>query len=404
MIPLHVVIIGSGHAGITAAITLRQNAEDIEISMITEDSYPHYPRPSVYKIISGKKPEEILRFPKDWYDKNEISLSLNSRVTKINGAKKKIKIKNGEIISFDKLLITTGSEPFIPPIPGLLDSPFCCLRDIVDALTIRERALSSSTGQATILGGGLLSVELAKTLSDIGIMPTIIDRSPYLLRKQLDEEGGRFFNEVLDKMFDIKFFHQTSCQKIKYANKNFLIEIKDASGLRTHTCDFLLNATGIQNDNDLPHRAGIKIGNYAIIVDPFMRTNVPDIFAAGDAVDIESFPGSKFGIIPTAIDQAKIAAINILGSEVPYPGTMPWTTLKVAGISLTSLGDVSTGPRINEEGVIIDRVQGIYQKLFFKDNTLQGAILIGTKRNLSELRNLTIRNASLSEVKNELDI
>ena len=116
-------------------------------------------------------------------------------------------------------------------------------------------------------------------------------------------------------------------------------------------------------------------------------------------MDIDSFPGSKFGIIPTAIDQAKIAAVNILGGEVPYTGTMPWTKLKVAGINLTSFGDVTTGPGIQEEYVIIDQKKGVYRKLFFKENILQGSILIGTKENLHTLKTLTIQWASLKEVK-----
>ncbi|MFX1516806.1 MAG: NAD(P)/FAD-dependent oxidoreductase [Promethearchaeota archaeon] len=401
---MHVVIIGSGHAGITAAITLRQNADDIKISMITEDKYPHYPRPSVYKIITGKKPEAILRFPKTWYEQKEISLSLDNPVRAIDGKKKEILTDNGETISFDRLLITTGSKPFIPPIPGLLDAPFCCLRDINDALTIRERVLNSSTGEATILGGGLLSVELAKTLSDVGIMPTIIDRSPFLLRKQLDREGGLFFHNVLNNTFKTRFLYNASCQKIKYHNGRITIRIKDSSGIEIHECDFLLNATGIQNDNDLPRSANINIGEHAVVVNPFLQTNIPDIYAAGDAVDIASFPGSKFGIIPTAIDQAKIAAVNILGGEVPYTGTMPWTTLKVAGINLTSFGDVTTGSGIQEQCIVVDQEKGIYRKLFFKDDVLQGAILIGTKENLHTLKTLTIQRASLKEVKEILQV
>lgn len=404
MISLHVAIIGSGHAGITAAITLRQNADDIKISMITEDNYPHYPRPSIYKIILGKEPEEILRYPKTWYETKYISLFLNSCVINIDSVNKELSIENGKTISYDKLLIATGSRPFIPPIPGILDGPIYCLRNIEDALTIREQALDSSTGEATILGGGLLSVELAKTLSDIGITPTIIDRSPYLLRKQLDMEGGLFFNKVLDKTFKTKFLFSTTCQKIKHNGNNITISFKDTLRIRNHECDFLLNATGIQNDNELPHNTGINIGKYAIIVDPFMQTNIQDIYAAGDAVDIESFPGSKFGIIPTAIDQAKIAAINILGSKVPYTGTMPWNTLKVAGINLTSLGDVNTGVGIREECVLIDDDKGIYRKLFFKDNKLQGAILIGTRQDLHTLKTLTIHHASMKEVKKEIQV
>ncbi|MHA2297586.1 MAG: NAD(P)/FAD-dependent oxidoreductase [Candidatus Hodarchaeales archaeon] len=400
---MHVAIIGSGHAGITAAITLHQNADDIDITMITEDWFPHYPRPFIYKIILGKEPEEIIRYPKTWYKEQKITLFLNSRVTAIDGIRKELTVEDGRTITYDKLLIVTGSKPFIPPISGILDVPLCCLRNINDAIVIRERAKASTSGKATILGGGLLSVELAKTLSDIGIQPTIIDRAPYLLRKQLDMEGGLFFNKVLDKSFKTTFLFNANPQKITKKGDNITITLKDASGTWDHECDFLLSAAGIRNDNELPRNAGIEIGKYAIIVDPFMRTNIKDIYAAGDAVDIGSFPGgTKFGIIPTAIDQAKIAAINILGNKVPYTGTLPWTTLKVADINLTSMGDITLGSGIQEEGVLLDYEKGIYRKLFFKNNKLIGAILIGTKKNLRMLRTLTVQRATLNEVKEKI--
>jgi nitrite reductase (NADH) large subunit len=399
---MHVVIIGSGHAGITAANTLSQNAEDINISMITEDSYPHYPRPSIYKVILGKEPSKILRYPKKWYDNKNIDLILNNKVVNIDGKNRTIGTEQGEKVTYDKLLITTGSKPFIPPIPGILDRSLYCLRSVDDALAIRKRAEECST--STILGGGLLSVELAKTLSDIDIMPTIIDRSPYPLRKQLDEEGGQFFNRILGNAFSIRFLFNAHCMKIKRDSGAIKINIKDTSGNWNHKCEFLLNATGVQNDNTLAHKAGIDIDKYAIIVDPFMRTNFKDIFAAGDAVSIESFPGSKFGIIPTAVDQAKIAAINILGGEIPYTGTLPWTTLKVAGIDLTSIGDIKMEKGVKEEGVICDYEEGIYQKLYFKNNQLRGAILIGTKKNVHKLKTLIIHRASLKEVNEQLQI
>ncbi|MFX0085205.1 MAG: NAD(P)/FAD-dependent oxidoreductase [Candidatus Hodarchaeota archaeon] len=399
---MHVVIIGSGHAGITAVTTLLQNAEDIEISMITEDNYPHYPRPSIYKVILGREPDEILRFPKTWYMRKNIELILNNKVVGIDGKEKKIITKNDEKLSYDKLLITTGSKPFIPPIPGISDGPLYCLRTINDALAIRKRAEECST--STILGGGLLSVELAKTLSDIDILPTIIDRSPYPLRKQLDEEGGHFLKRQLDKVFNIKFFFNTECMKIKRENGAVNINIRDTTGFWNHKCDFLLNATGVQNDNTLAKKAGINIDQYAIIVNPFMMTNIKDIYAAGDAVSIELFPRSKFGIIPTAIDQAKIAAINILGGEVPYTGTLPWTTLKVAGIDLTSIGDIDIDDEVRIEGIIRDYKEGIYRKLFFKNNQLRGAILIGTNKYVHKLKTLIIHRASLKEVNEQLQI
>ena len=260
------------------------------------------------------------------------------------------------------------------------------------------------TFTASAVGGGLLSVELTKSLSDIGILPTVIDRSPYLLRKQLDAEGGLFVNKILDKTLNAKFLFNSVCKRIHRNGEKMKIEIRSKEGDSSHKCEFFLNATGIRNDNSLPLKAGISLGKYAIKVDPFMRTNIENIFAAGDAVDIESFPGSKFGIIPTAVDQAKVAAVNMLGNKLPYTGTVLWTTLKVAGIDLTSIGEVKFNSRVEEVGTINDPEKGVYRKLFFKNQKLQGVIMIGTKMNIHTLRRMTIKHASIKEVKEEISI
>ena len=398
------VIIGSGHASITAVNTLIQNSDNNDITIITEDRFPYYPRPSVYKIILGDNPEEITRYSKKWYSDNGISLVLNQQVIDLKPKENKVITRDKSEFEYEKLLIATGSKPFIPPIPGIDDGPVYCLRSVDDALLIRDRALNCETKKATILGGGLLSVELTKSLSDIGILPTVIDRSPYLLRKQLDAEGGLFVNKILDKTLNAKFLFNSVCKRIHRNGEKMKIEIRSKEGDSSHKCEFFLNATGIRNDNSLPLKAGISLGKYAIKVDPFMRTNIENIFAAGDAVDIESFPGSKFGIIPTAVDQAKVAAVNMLGNKLPYTGTVPWTTLKVAGIDLTSIGEVKFNSRVEEVGTINDPEKGVYRKLFFKNQKLQGVIMIGTKMNIHTLRRMTIKHASIKEVKEEISI
>ncbi len=396
---MKVVIIGSGHAAITALNTLLQNQDDLDITMLTEDKYPFYPRPAIYKIIRGQSPDEIIRHPIDWYESNGVDLKLNTLVKRINVNDQKILTTENQSFGYDKVLIATGSRPFIPPIPGMLDGPLYCLRSIDDALNIRKRALACKSKKATILGGGLLSVELAKALSDIDINPTIIDRSPYLLRKQLDQEGGLFLNKLLDHSLNTRFLFNTQCLNMKRNGEKIQIKIQDSIGKSDYNCDFLLNATGVTNDNSLAVNSGIELGQYAIQVDTFMQTSIKNIYAAGDAVDITTFPGSKFGIIPTAIDQAKVATINILGNRVPYTGTVPWTTLKVAGINLTSMGDITLEADVKEKFVIQDYDSGIYQKLFFKNKILRGAIIIGSRENVHELKKLIIRGALYKEVK-----
>ncbi|MHA2030559.1 MAG: FAD-dependent oxidoreductase [Candidatus Kariarchaeaceae archaeon] len=139
------VIIGSGHASITAARTLIQNDDNIDLTIITEDRFPFYPRPSVYKIILGDKAEEITRYPYKWYSDNGISLVLNQPIINLKPKENKVIARDKSEFEYEKLLIATGSKPFIPPIPGIDDGPVYSLRSIDDALLIRERALNCET-------------------------------------------------------------------------------------------------------------------------------------------------------------------------------------------------------------------------------------------------------------------
>ncbi|MFX0066059.1 MAG: NAD(P)/FAD-dependent oxidoreductase [Candidatus Hermodarchaeota archaeon] len=398
---MHIAIIGLGHAGITAATEIHKISPEAEISIFTEESHPFYFRPQLFDVISGSKtPEEIIRYPKEWYKNNKINLYINSPIVNISPSKKELHLQSGQIISYDKLLITTGAKPFIPPVEGINDIEHYTLRNLEDANTIINRVHKSKTSKATIMGCGLLGLELAKALSDRGLDIALMEIFPYLLPRQLDQEGGDFLQHLLNRKFRFSFNLNVKCSSVKQENSTITIQIEDHE---PHICDFLLISAGVQPDFELALKAGIKV-NKGIIVDRFMRTNVEDIYAAGDVVEVDrsEFPGNAWGIIPPAVDQAKIAARNICGQETAYKGTLPWTTLKVAGIDLTSLGQITLAKGI-QQFVDFDYEKEIYRKLFFKEGVLQGAILIGTKQDLSKIRLLTTRKASLEDVKKELD-
>ncbi|MFX1252497.1 MAG: NAD(P)/FAD-dependent oxidoreductase [Promethearchaeota archaeon] len=397
---MHIAIIGLGHAGITAATEIHKISPEAESSIFTEEPHPFYFRPQLFDVISGSKTsEQIIRYPKEWYKNNKVNLYLNSPIVNISPSNKELQLQSGQIINYDKLLITTGAKPFIPPVEGMESVEHYTLRNLEDAKAIINRVQKSKTGKATIMGGGLLGLELAKALSDRGLDITVIEIFPYLLPHQLDSEGGDFLQHLLNKKFHFSFILNVRCSSVKQENSAITIQIEDH---KSHTCDFLLISAGVKPDFELALKAGIKI-NKGIIVDRFMKTNVEDIYAAGDVVEVDrsEFPGNAWGIIPPAVDQAKIAARNICGQETPYKGTLPWTTLKVAGIDLTSLGQITLAKSI-QQFVDYDYEKEIYRKLFFKEGVLQGAILIGTKQDLPKIRLLTTRKASLADVKKEL--
>ncbi|MFX1533715.1 MAG: NAD(P)/FAD-dependent oxidoreductase [Promethearchaeota archaeon] len=399
---MHIAIIGLGHAGITAATEIHKINPEAEISIFTEESHPFYFRPQLFDVINGtKRAEQIIRYPKEWYKNNKINLYLDSPIVNISPSKKELHLHGGQIINYDKLLIVTGAKPFIPPVEGIEDIEHYTLRNLEDAKAIINRVQKSKTGKATSMGCGLLGLELAKALSDRGVDSTLIEIFPYLLPRQLDPEGGDFLQHLLNKKFRFSFILNVKCSSVKQENGTITIQIEDH---KPHSCDFLLISAGVQPDFEVAQKAGIKV-NKGIIVDRFMRTNLEDIYAAGDVAEVDrsEFPGNAWGIIPPAVDQAKIAARNICGQETPYKGTLPWTTLKVAGIDLTSLGQI-TLEKGTQQFVDCDYDKEIYRKLFFKDGLLYGAILIGTNQDLPKIRLLTTRKASLAEVKKELDL
>ncbi len=313
--------------------------------------------------------------------------------------KKELHIQDGRVINYDKLLIATGAKPFIPPISGVQNVQYYCLHSLEDAKTIVNRAKASKSGEATIIGGGLLGLELAKALSDRGLNSTVIEIFPYLLPRQLDPEGGEFLQHLLNKKFRFSFILNAKSNSIKQENETITIHMDDV----VHKCDFLLFSAGVKPRIELAQKAGIKV-NRGILVDRFMRTNFEDIYAAGDVAEVNpsKFPDNAVGIIPAALDQAKVAAMNICDQEHPYTGTTPLTTLKIAGVDLTAIGQISLEANI-QQFEECDYQKDIYRKLFFKDRELQGVILIGIKQDLPKLRALVSQKAPLKEVKDEIN-
>ncbi|MFX0095215.1 MAG: NAD(P)/FAD-dependent oxidoreductase, partial [Candidatus Hodarchaeota archaeon] len=313
---MHVVIIGLGHAGATAATEIRRLRPETEISLITEEKHPFYFRPQLFDVVSGtKSPEQIIRYSKEWYSENKFNLHLNSPVTNIFSSKKEVQLQDGQVIGYDKLLIATGAKPFIPPVPGIENVKLSCLRHLEDAKTIIRRAENSKTKEATIIGGGLLGLELAKALSDRGLDPTVVEIFPYLLPRQLDSEGGQFLQHLLNKKFRFSFILNAKCKSFNQKENTITIKINDFS----HSCDFLLFSAGVRPQLTLPQKAGVKV-NKGILVDRFMRTNIEEIYAAGDVAEVNpmEYPGNAWGVVPPAVDQAKIASKNICGQEIGY--------------------------------------------------------------------------------------
>lgn len=379
------IIIGNGVAGITAASELARRQAG-EIIVYSQEPYHYYFRPRLPFFIAGETSlEELFVHPPSWYEKRGIRVHLNTRVDRILPDRKRIVLHDGTEIAYDRLLLATGSRPFIPPVEGSDGEGIFTLRTLEDAIAIREYA--SRCEKAIVVGGGLLGLEVARGLQTLGLEVTVLERGPYPLPRQLDPEGAAIFRQLIEDM-GIKILTNASIVAIARNRKVHGVRLEDGRELST---DMVLIAAGVRCNSELAAAAGILVDR-GIVVDERMRTSAPDIFAAGD---VASFNGRSWGIIPVAREQARVAAANMAGEEATYREVVPSNTLKIVGIDLTSVGLTNPGEGFTQLKSA-DPERGVYKKLVLKGEIPVGAIVIGDRALARRLETIVSSGSPLS--------
>jgi len=391
---MHIVIVGSGVAGVTAARTIRESDPKVKISVYTDENNLYYPRPRLYEVLSGEaKPQEIYMFSGQWYEKRGIKFHLNKKVLSIETAKKELLLEDRSRVNYDKLLLANGAHPLVPPIKGIEKTGVFTLRSIKDALTIKEYA--KKTKKAIIIGGGLLGLEFAASLRKLGQQVEVVEVFPRLLPRQLDQDGATILKDQIETR-GINILLGVKTEEIlgKETVSGILLDNgKELSG------NLVLISAGVKSDTDLAVEAGIKVDK-GVVVDEYLQTSVNDVYAAGDVAEFE---GRVYGIIPAAQEQAEIAAVNIVGKEKRvYKGTIPSNTLKIVGIDLTSMGLVNPeGPQY-EEIKKIDKEKAIYKKIVLEKGKIVGAIILGDRKGVTPIKKLMDQKIDVTKHKDSL--
>ena len=388
------VIVGSGVAGVTAAQVIRQADADAEVHLFGAEPYPYYRRPQLWEFIAGQIEQDALYYrPVEWYVERGIGLHLGTEVTDLNPAARHVALADGAQVAYDRLLLATGARPFIPPCEGTEKDGVFALRTLDDAIAIKAYAKEVST--AIVVGGGLLGLETARALNTAGLEVTVVEFFPYLLPRQLDEEGA----EVLQALLEAQGLHVvTGATTTAILGVPCADCIQLQSGAKV-TGDMVLFSTGIRSEVTLAKEAGLEV-NRGVIVDEHLQTSVEDVFAAGDAAEFE---GVVYGIIPPAIEQARVAAANMVAPDSAiYTGTMPSTTLKVAGAELATLGEAVIEGEEYTELRHADAASGHYRKIVLRDGRVVGAILLNDKERTQPLRRLIGRGVDVSAYTEQL--
>lgn len=363
----HYLIIGNGVAGTTAAEAIRQQDPTGPITQVTEEALPFYYRIRLPEFVAGEISEERLLAKKPaWYGEQRITLLTGTRVTGIDPQAKTATSDAGETLSYDRLLLATGSHSFVPPIPGAGRAGIFTLRDIGDARAIR--AYAAGAARVVVIGGGLLGLETGQALAKLGKEVTVVEFFPRLLPRQLDDEGATRLKEIMERQLGFSFRLAARTREIVGQEAVAGVALE---GGETLACDMVIVSAGVRPNLELAVSLGLQL-NKGIRVNERMETSLPDIFAAGDVAEFGGLPPA--GIWPTAMQQGRVAGIAMAGGQAVYTGTTPVNKLKVVGVELAAVGEIDADHR-HEARVFATATT--YRKIVIDQNRIIGCILLG---------------------------
>jgi nitrite reductase (NADH) large subunit len=364
-----VVVIGAGVAGVNAAIELRKLYPEGEITLLGDEPYDFYNRMAIGKLVSEATAiEKLYLMPRDWAPAKRIRHLRGVSATAIDRAKREVTTEEGEAIPYDRLLLATGARSSVPEIEGFgLEGTFV-LRTIDDAVQVQQYIRRRSR-RALIIGGGLLGLEAAHSISQLGVYAFVLNRNEWPLNRQLDSPAGALLGRMLQD-FGIAVLPWAEPRRIFGTERMEGVVLSDGRKMGVDLC---LVATGIQPNVELAQAAGLVVRR-GVVVDDRMATSDPRIFAAGDVTEHE---GRVQGLWSTSMEQAHVAATNLLGGDIRYTGAAPPVKLKVPEIDVLAIGETEARGERESELRFGDRNLRRYRKLVLKDGKVCGAILIG---------------------------
>ena len=393
---LKLVMIGNGMAGVRTLEELLKLAPDLyDITVFGAEPHPNYNRILLSPVLAGEQTfEEIVLNDLNWYADNGIKLLLGRKVVKIDRKKRLAIADDGSEAEYDRLLIATGSNPFILPIPGKDLQGVIGYRDIADTQTMMDTAKTHK--HAVVIGGGLLGLEAANGLKLRGMDVTVVHLGDWLLERQLDRTAGELLQKSLEDR-GLKFLLPKHTAELLDNGEGRVCAVKFKDG-EVIPADLVVMAAGIRPNTELAESAGIAC-NRGILVNDTMQTYDPRIYAIGECA---SHRGIAYGLVAPLFEQAKVCANHLaqLGFS-RYQGSVTSTKLKVTGIDLFSAGEFMGGEG-TETITLSDPIGGVYKKLVIKDDVLVGACLYGDTADGGWYFRQIRENHNVSEIRDHL--
>ena len=369
---MKLVMVGNGMAGVRALEELLKIAPDLyEITVFGAEPHPNYNRIMLSPVLAGEQTiDEIVLNPLKWYADHGITLHKGKKVVRVDRTRRLVVAEDGTEAEYDRLLLATGSNPFVLPVPGKDLEGVIAYRDIADTNYMIETAKTHK--HAVVIGGGLLGLEAANGLMQRGMQVTVVHIAPWLLERQLDEVSARLLQQSLEER-GLAFRIGAQTQELVSDGQGRVKAVKFKAAAEA-LADLVVMAAGVRPNTELAEKIGLHCNRGIVVSDTMQTVTDPRVYAVGECA---SHRGIAYGLVAPLFEQGKVCANHLAQFGIGrYVGSQVSTKLKVTGINLFSAGEFMGGEG-TEEIVLSDPFGGVYKKLVIKGDKLVGACLYG---------------------------
>ena len=396
---MNYVIIGGSAAGVTACEAIRKRDEKARITLISDEKLPLYSRCLLTYLLAGQITEDKLTFrDPDFYKKNKVDTILGARAKSIDAKKRTVKLSNGKLVSYDKLLLATGANPKSIDIPGADKGGLFTIRRIDDARGIIK--LMNKVKKVVVLGGGLIGLRDAYALKNQGKEVSVIVKSSQVLSQMLDKEAADIIQDMIVAN-GIEVKTGVAAKEITGGKTIEGVLLDDGTKV---DCQMVIVGKGVIADIALAEGSGIKT-HWGFLVDEHMATNVEGVFAAGDCAETRDLASGEMainGLWPCAAGQGGVAGANMAGEKLAYEGSLSMNSVEFFGLPAISMG--ITKPKTDDYETLVfeNRDKNLYRKIVLKDNLICGAVFINGVESAGVVNVLIRKRIDISGIKERL--
>ncbi|HAT30742.1 MAG TPA: nitrite reductase (NAD(P)H) [Janthinobacterium sp.] len=390
---MKIIVIGHGMVGHKFLERLADSgAPHLEVTVLCEEPRPAYDRVHLSEFFAGKSADELSLVPPGFFERGNILLKLNAKAAAIDRAAKTVTVATGEVLSYDKLVLATGSYPFVPPLPGKERKDCFVYRTIEDLEAMLECGQRSKTG--VVIGGGLLGLECAKALRDMKLATHVVEFAPRLMAVQVDEGGARVLRRKIEQLGVTVHTQKNTLDIVDGEEGTHRMRFADGSHL---DADMIVFSAGIRPRDELARASGLTVGpRGGIAIDDSCLTSDADVYAIGECA---LWGGQIFGLVAPGYEMARIAARHLLGEQGAFTGADMSTKLKLMGVDVASMGDSHATTAGSRSYQFTDERKQIYKKIVVSEcgKFLLGGVMVGDASEYGTLLQMMLNKIELPE-------